>query len=209
MKAVDGVDNDLRTLNVRVVNIFCDRQRRPKKSAEPLTASHSEPLISHREPLLEKKKRATNPGSSLIGQGPRHLQEREANADRSQVYHSVRENLMSGSSQVPKSTGRPVAWFSSKTGRIKKLFPKGMIFSLRHQQVLGNNEPLCRFSNPETSVKSIHEGHRDHVLAEAKSEFLKQECKVDSLNTCIRELQRQAHSNRLELGDVKCGMKNP
>ena len=43
------------------------------------------------------------------------------------------------------------------------------------------------------------------MLAEAKSEIMKQECKVDSLVTCIRELQRQAHSRRLELDDVNCG----
>ena len=66
-------------------------------------------------------------------------------------------------------------------------------FSLGHQQVLGNIEPLFRFSNPETSVKSILEGHRDHTLAEARSELMKQ------------ELQRQAHSQRLELDDANCG----
>ena len=43
-----------------------------------------------------------------------YLQEREANAGRSQVYHSERENLMSISSQDPTSTGRLVALFSSK-----------------------------------------------------------------------------------------------
>ena len=42
---------------------------------------------------------------------PRYLHEREANADRSQVYHSVEENLMSGSSQDSKSTVTPVAVF--------------------------------------------------------------------------------------------------
>ena len=47
------------------------------------------------------------PASPLYLQG-------EANADRPQVYHSVRENLVSNSSQVPKSTKRPVALFSNK-----------------------------------------------------------------------------------------------
>ena len=66
-------------------------------------------------------------------------------------------------------------------------------------------ETMNRFSHPENSVKSLHEGHRDHVLAEAKSEILKQECKVDSPNTCIRELQRQAHFHQSELDSVFCG----
>ena len=34
---------------------------------------------------------------------------------------------------------------------------------------------------------------------------MKQEYKVDSLNSCIRELQRQTHSQRLELDDAHCG----
>ena len=42
------------------------------------------------------------------------------------------------------------------------------------------------------------------MLAEAKSEIMKQECKLDSLNTCTREL-RQPHSQRLELDDANCG----
>ena len=36
---------------------------------------------------------------------PLYFQEREVSADRSRVYHSVRENLVSSSSPVPKSTG--------------------------------------------------------------------------------------------------------
>ena len=43
------------------------------------------------------------------------------------------------------------------------------------------------------------------MLAEAKSVILKQEYKVDTLNTCIRDLQRQAHSHRSELYSASCG----
>ena len=43
------------------------------------------------------------------------------------------------------------------------------------------------------------------MLAEAQSEFMKQDYKVDSLDTCTRELQRQAHSQRLELDGANCG----
>ena len=49
------------------------------------------------------------------------------------------------------------------------------------------------------------EQSRYHQLAEAESEILKQKCKMDTLSTCIREFQRQAHSNRLELDSVNCG----
>ena len=43
------------------------------------------------------------------------------------------------------------------------------------------------------------------MRAEARSELMKQEHKVESLNTCNRELQGQAHSQRLELDDAHCG----
>ena len=68
----------------------------------------------------------------------------------------------------------------------------------------GNNEPFIRISNPGNVAKSLFDGNGDHMLAGAKSELMKQECKVDSLNTGIRELQRQAHSQRLELDDALC-----
>ena len=52
---------------------------------------------------------------------PLYLQERGASAERSQVYHTERENLMSSSSQDPTTggTGKPVAVFSSQN-RLKK-----------------------------------------------------------------------------------------
>ena len=53
---------------------------------------------------------------------PLYLQEREASADRSQVCHSVRENLVSSSSQVPKSTEKPFALFSSKRKSSQETF---------------------------------------------------------------------------------------
>ena len=87
---------------------------------------------------------------------------------------------MSSSSQDPTSTGRTGALlFSSKNKLNPETVSDGEDFSLRHQQALGNNELFFSFSNPQTSVKSILEGHRDYELAEAKSEIMKQECKGD------------------------------
>ena len=43
------------------------------------------------------------------------------------------------------------------------------------------------------------------MLAEVRSGLMKQECKVDFLNTCISELQRQTYSQRLELKDTHFG----
>ena len=62
---------------------------------------------------------------------PLYLQKEGASAERSQVYHSERENLMSSSSQDPISTGKPVAVFSDRED-----------FPSRHQQFFGSNEPF-------------------------------------------------------------------
>ena len=77
--------------------------------------------------------------------------------------------------------------------------------SSRHQPVRREDETFFRFSDLEEAARTVLEEQRDHPLAEAKSEILKQECKVDTLNTCIREFQRRAHSHRLELDNVHCG----
>ena len=47
--------------------------------------------------------------------------------------------------------------------------------------------------------------NRDHLLAEARSELMKQEYKVASLNTCISEIQQQTYAQRLELEDAHLG----
>ena len=60
-----------------------------------------------------------------------------------------------------------------------------------HQSVQGKDETLFRFSDPEEAVRLVLEEQRDHQLAEAKSEILNPECKIDSLSTTIRKFHRQ------------------
>ena len=43
------------------------------------------------------------------------------------------------------------------------------------------------------------------MLAQARSELMKQECKVESLNTCVSELQQQTYAQRLELENAHPG----
>ena len=106
---------------------------------------------------------------------PLYLQEREANAERSQEEHSERENLMSSSSQDPISTGKPVALFSSKSRLNQETFSDREDLPLRHPQVFGSNEPFFRFSNSPNVAKPLLDGNGDHLLAEARSELMKQE----------------------------------
>ena len=54
---------------------------------------------------------------------PLYLHYRGASAERSQVYHCERENLMARSSQDPTSTRKPVAVFSSQNRLNQDTFP--------------------------------------------------------------------------------------
>ena len=65
-----------------------------------------------------------------------------------------------------------------------------------------SNELFIRFSNLANVAKSLLDENRDHLLAEARSELMKQEYQVESLTTCISELQQQTYAQRLELEDA-------
>ena len=56
----------------------------------------------------------------------------------------------------------------------------------------------CNFQ-PANVSKSLLDG-RDHLLVEARCEFMKEEYKVDSFATCINELQQQTYVQRLGIG---------
>ena len=112
---------------------------------------------------------------------------------------------MSSSSHFREGAGKPAAMFSHKRKSSQETLSDRKGISSGHQPVQGKDETLFRFSDPEEASRLVLEEPRDHLLTVAKSEILKQECRVDTLNTCIREFQRQTHSNRLEKDNVNYG----
>ena len=134
---------------------------------------------------------------------PRNLPEREASAERSQIYHSEREGLMSNSSQSLNfmATGKPVAWLSHQ----KRLGQDE--FSEREQRAefFRRNVSVFRDANPANVAKSLLEGNRHHLLSPGRAELMKQEDKVESLCNCINELQQQASAQRLDLENTHHG----
>ena len=133
-----------------------------------------------------------------------HRREEQVQNDR-RFYHSERENLMSSSSQDPTSTRKLVAVFSGQKRLKQDTFSDRDEFPLGRQQVFESDEPFIRFSNPANVAKSHLDGNRDHLLVQARSERMKQEYKVESLNTCISEFQQQTYAQRLELEDAHHG----
>ena len=80
-------------------------------------------------------------------------------------------------------------------------------FSEREQpaDVLGSDESIFRFSNPAYVAKSLLDWNRDHLLTQARSELMKQEHKVESLNHCMHELQQQAYAKQMDLENAHHG----
>ena len=59
---------------------------------------------------------------------PLYLQEREASADRSRVYHLFSEDSVTSSSHFRESAGKPAAMFSTQESRVKRHFPTEKAF---------------------------------------------------------------------------------
>ena len=130
---------------------------------------------------------------------PLYLQEREASADRSRVYHPYRENSVSSSSHFRASVGRPAAVFSHERKSSQESRSDREGISLAHRAVRGENVALSRLSDSENAARQALEEQRDHLPAEAKTEEMKQECRADFLDCSVRELKRPIHSNLLEM----------
>ena len=120
----------------------------------------------------------------------------------------VRENSVSSSSQVQKSTGKPVALFSRERKSSPETFSDREDSSFEHQQVQGNNEPLFRFSDPKGATRSFLDEHKDFLFVEAKSEVRKQKCRADFLDSCVRDLQTQLDSDCWEIFGTNQGCED-
>ena len=96
---------------------------------------------------------------------------------------------MSNSCQEPRPCGKPDAVFSSRSDERWNQFESS----------------IFRCANPSKMGRSLLDGNKDHLLSQARSELLKQEHQVGSLNSCVNELQQQAHAQGLELQDTHHG----
>ena len=117
------------------------------------------------------------------------MQKRGASAQRTRADHSRRESLKSDSSQEPRASGKPDALFSSRSDEPGNHFESSMF----------------KYADPSKLERSLLEGNKDQLLSRARSELIKQEHQVGSLNGCINELQQQAYAQKLELQDTHHG----
>ena len=92
---------------------------------------------------------------------------------------------------------------------LKSVWEPDAVFSLR------SDEPGNQFESSMFQIRwsvkigkissSLLEGNKDHLLSQARSELVKQEHQVGSLNCCVNELQQQAYAQGLELQDAQHG----
>ena len=136
---------------------------------------------------------------------PLYLQKREANADRSPVDHSFRENSVLSSSHFRDSSVKPAAVISHKRKSSQETLSDREGLSSGHQPVRGEDEALSRLSESENAAKLALKEPKVHLLAEAKSEVLKQECRADFLDCSTRKRQRQIRSSRMEIDHTNLG----
>ena len=174
------------TANHRYIQLTIRRralQRHPTRTSK--TSNYVRCWLHHCVPKYQEKLDAES------------VQKREANAQRTQAYHSRRESLRSSSSRDLEDA---VFSFHSESGQ--------NTFSKRDRSnESGNRFESCvhsvfRIADPAKVGKSLLDGNKDHLLYQARSELVKQECQVGSLNNCIDELQTQACAHRLELEDA-------
>ena len=131
---------------------------------------------------------------------PLYLQEREARADQPRVYHSFRENSVSSSSHFREIAGKPAAVFShTRRSSQETAFPEDI--NQFKEKVKLSSGSLIRKKLREQFLKNkeIIYSQKQHLKSWSKN------VKLILLTLCIREFQRQAHSNCLELDSVTCG----
>ena len=108
---------------------------------------------------------------------------------------------MSSSSRDLEVSGQPDTVFSCHS----ELSPKRDRSNESGNRFESTVHSVFRIADPAKVGKSLLDGNKDHLLNQVRSELVKQEHQVGSLNNCIAELQRQADAQRLKLEDAHHG----
>ena len=96
-----------------------------------------------------------------------------------------------------------IYWLHRCTCSREKQVPTDHEFITPSEKTMSSSSHF--FSHRRKSSQHTEKAFPQDLLAEAKSEILKQECNFDALNICSREFQIQTHSNLSEMDNVKYG----
>ena len=132
---------------------------------------------------------------------PLYLQEREASADPPRVYNSKKRKLFVKRFQA--TAGGPLLRFHTRESRVKSLTPTEMAGLWPHGQSKEKMKQCLCTSEHRTRI--LLEEQRDQLLSEAKSEIMKQECRVEFADGNIRDLNRRIQSHSMEIDHTNIG----
>ena len=107
--------------------------------------------------------------------------------------------------EIPKASGKLDAMFSCHSEPSQNTFAGKAEVRNRENLFMSSLHSVLRFADPANVGKSFLDGNTDHLLNQTRSDLMKQEHQVRSLNNCIEELQQQAYAQRLELQDAQRG----
>ena len=112
---------------------------------------------------------------------------------------------MTSSSRDLEVSGKPDAVFSCHSESSQNTFSERDRSNEPGNRFESSFHPDFRFADMANIGKSLLDWNEDHLLNQARSELLKQEHQVKSLDNCVDELQEQAHAQRLELETANHG----
>ena len=141
---------------------------------------------------------------------PLYKRAREENEEQARAYHSERESLMIQSSRDPEVSGKPDAECVQKREANAQ---RTQAYHSRRESLMASSSRELEVSWKLDAIFSCHSESSQNTFSVrdrsnepgARSELLKQEHQLKSLNSCIDELQQQAYSQRLELEDAYHG----
>ena len=131
-------------------------------------------------------------------------------ADPYQIHERFVRNSITEDMDEFEKIGADVSYLQLQMQvRVRNRVHRGKLAALFSS---GNEEPgnqlkssIFKNADPSNLGRSLIEGNKDHLLSQARSELVRQEHQVGSLNDCISELQQHAVAQRLELQDAHHG----
>ena len=120
-------------------------------------------------------------------------------------HNSRRESLMASSRRELEVSGKIDAMLSCHKESSQNTFSARDRSNEPGNRLERSVHSVSKIADPANVGKSLLDVDTDHLPNQARSEFVKQEHQVGSLNSFIDELQQEAYAQRLELQDAHHG----
>ena len=110
------------------------------------------------------------------------------------------KSLMTNSSRDLEVSGKLDAVFSCHGESSQNTFSEGDRSNEPGNRFKSSVHSVFRSADSANTGESLLDGNKDHLLIQARSELMKQEHQVESLNNCIDELQATSLCSKIGIG---------